>query len=319
MKFVLGMLMLLNLLFANENLNSIYDNIILHDIKKATTAAKYLKIKVQESRFSEAKVEFRNLVQTWKAVEVFYILGDEDEEYIDTPRYIDIFHQGNEDIKSQLDLIVEDKENLSIALYKNSHKSVNALEYILFTKDLNKQRVKEIALIIIKNIEQNLDTIQTGYVEVKRSFINDEKKASAIMLNALIESSYKLKEWRVGDPAGLSRKYKSKPDNRRGEYFISKNSIVAIESIILTHLRVLEKQKFKNFGSMIESYNINKELSEAIKYLKSALVEAKKIKEDDFSNASILYKNLKKLHTTYYISLIGTLKITSKILDSDGD
>lgn len=319
MKIVLGILLLLNTVFANESLNSIYENILLNNSNQAVNVAKKLEIQIQNADLNASQLEFSKLVQAWKRVEAFYILADLDSNYIDTPRYIDTFHQGNEDIKEQLDLIISQKEALRTALYKNSHKSINALEYILFQKDLKEQRVKDISLIIIKKIQENLEEIQAGYAQKKEVFFKDEQKANAMMLNALIESSYKLKEWRVGDIAGLSRKYKDKEDNSRAEYFISENSIMAIQSILITHLQVLGKQEYKNFGDMIFSYKVHQELNDAIKYLNNALDESKKIKNDDFSHAQALYKNLKKLHTTYYISLIGKLKITSKILDADGD
>ena len=57
-----------------------------------------------------AQDNFKNLVKSWKSVQGFYILGDLDDNYIDTPRYIDIFHEGNEDIKKQLDLILSTSE-----------------------------------------------------------------------------------------------------------------------------------------------------------------------------------------------------------------
>ena len=319
MKIILGMLLILNTLFANESLNSIYENIIMQNVDEAINTAKTLEVKIQNNELEASQQEFSNLVTTWKSVEAFYILGDLDENYLDTPRYIDIFHQGNEDIKKQLDLIIQDNEDLSIALYKNSHKTINALEYILFTQNLKNQRVKDISLIIIKKIQENFDEIKTGYTESKNDFLEDEQKANAMMLNSLIENSYKIKEWRVGDAAGLSRKYKAKPDNRRAEYFISKNSTKAIEAILSTHLQVLGVQNYRNFGSMIRSYKVQKELEDAIKYIHNSLAQSKSIKNDDFSNAKALYKSLKKLHMTYYITLIGKLKITSKILDADGD
>lgn len=319
MKIILGMLFLLNIVFANESLDSIYKNIIMNNSNEAVKVAKSLKSKIQEDDLIASQQEFSTLVKAWKSVEAFYVLADLDSDYIDTPRYIDTFHEGNEDIQKQLDLIIHQKEDVSMALYKNSHKSINALEYILFQKDLKEKRVKDIALIIIKTIQENLEEIQVGYTQSRELFLKDEQKANAIMLNSLIESSYKLKEWRVGDIAGLSRKYKGEEDNSRAEYFSSKNSIAAIQSILSTHLQVLGKQEYKNFGDMIHSYEVNDELHDAIKYLNNALEESKKIKNDDFTNAKALYKNLKKLHTTYYISLIGKLKITSKILDADGD
>jgi hypothetical protein len=139
------------------------------------------------------------------------------------------------------------------------------------------------------------------------------------MLNSLIENSYKLKEWRIGDAAGLSRKYKGKPDNARAEYALSKNSQLAIASIIDTHLDILDERDFKNYGALIKSYDVKDELSSAIEYLKDTKAKLSLIDGDDFSKAKPLFKSAKKIHMTYYITLIGKLKVTAKVLDADGD
>lgn len=318
-KFIVSCVLFTTTLFANENLLSIYENILLKNSKQTINDIQIIEQNIEKGEVSKLAPSFKKLVKSWKSVEAFYILGDLDDSYLDTPRYIDMFHQGNEDITKQLDLIIKAQDDLSISLYKNSHKTINALEYILFTKDLSNQRVKDIALIIAKTLESNFQEIYDGYVETKDSFIKDEVTANAMMLNSLIENSYKIKEWRVGDPAGLSRKFRDKPSNDRAEYSLSKNSIVAINSILNTHLKVLDKQKYPNFGTMIESYEVKEELEDAIKYLHTSLKYAQNIKNDDFSESKKLYKSLSRLHATYYISLIGELKITAKILDADGD
>lgn len=318
-KFIVSCFLFTTTLFANEGLTSIFENILLKNSKQAVLDIQNVRQNIEKNDQKEISMSFKNFVISWKSVDAFYILGDLDDNYLDTPRYIDTFHQGNEDIKKQLNLIIEDNEDLSISLYKNSHKTINALEYILFTQDLSNERVKDIALLIADKLEDNLEEIYNGYLENKTKFLKDEVTANAMMLNSLIENSYKIKEWRVGDPAGLSRKFKAKPSNERAEYSISKNSIVAIQSILNTHLTVLDNQEFPNFGSMIRSYSVNDELNDAVKYLKSSLINTKMVQNDDFSNSKKLYKSLKKLHATYYISLIGKLKVTAKILDADGD
>jgi len=318
-RVVLVILLMCNILVANEYLNSIYDNIVLKNSKNAIESIKKLKQDIKTNNIKSAKKEFSNMVRTWKSVEAFYILGDLNEDYLDTPRYLDTFHHGNEDIKEQLDLIIKDSEDLSISLYKNSHKTINALEYILFTKDLKNNRVKDIALIITSKMLENLSEIYNAYKQARKDFVLDEKKANAIMLNSLIENSYKLKEWRIGDAAGFSRKYRNKPDNNRAEYSISKNSANAIEAILDTHYTILADQSFKNYGSLIKSYDIKNELDDAIKYLKQSKQNLKFILNDDFSKAKPLFNSTKKLHATYYISLIGKLKVTAKVLDADGD
>lgn len=318
-RFIVSCLLFTTTLFANEGLTSIFENVLLKNSKQSVLDIQDMKKNIEKDDKKEIALSFKNFVKSWKSVDAFYILGDLDDNYLDTPRYIDTFHQGNEDIKKQLNLIIEDSEDLSISLYKNSHKTINALEYILFTQDLKNTRVKDIALLITDKLEENLEEIYNGYLENKTKFLKDEVTANAMMLNSLIENSYKIKEWRVGDPAGLSRKFKGKPSNKRAEYSISKNSIVAIKSILNTHLTVLDNQEFQNFGSMIRSYSVNDELNDAVKYLKSSLNNTKMVENDDFSNSKKLYKSLKKLHSTYYISLIGKLKVTAKILDADGD
>lgn len=319
MKVIIGIFLVFNFVFANEHLESIYENIILKNTTEAIQNIKKLREDIDKEKLQSIDKDFKDVVKSWKSIQSFYILGDLNEEYIDTPRYIDTFHHGNEDITIQLDKIIEDKEDLSISLYKNSHKTINALEYILFTKSLENKRVKNIAFIITDTMLKNMENIHQGYIKAKSSFIKDEQKANAVMLNSLIENSYKLKEWRIGDAAGLSRKYKGEPDNKRAEYFLSKSSRNAIEAIIDTHISLLDKQSFKNYGSLIKSYQIEEELSDAIKHLKSAKKNLELIKNDDFSNAKKLYNSVRKLHGVYYISLIGKLKVTAKVLDADGD
>ncbi|MCV6608906.1 MAG: hypothetical protein OIF32_11905 [Campylobacterales bacterium] len=317
MRILLGFVFTVGLLFGNQGLESLYSNVVLKNSKEAVESAKNLETAIKKNR--NVKKAFKDLIIKWKSVESFYILGELNEDYLDTPRYIDIFHQGNEDIEKQLDLIIELKDPIEDLLYKNSHKSVNALEFIIYKRDLKNKRVKKIAMIMAGAVKGNLQEIYDNYKLNKKSFLKDEKASNAIILNSLIENSYKLKEWRVGDAAGLSRKYKGKPDNRHGEYYTSKNSTMAIEAIINTHLTILDKQKFKNFGDISRSYGVNNEIDTAIKHLKESLEKVKKINNDDFTNGQDLYRSLTNLHNTYYISLIGALKVTSKILDADGD
>jgi len=318
-KLIMCCMLFASSLVANESLESIYQNILLNNSKQSITDIQMIQKDLKSDAEMKVKRDFGNFVKSWKSVDGFYILGDLSDDYLDTPRYIDTFHQGNEDIKKQLDLIIASKEDLSISLYKNSHKTINALEYILFTKDLSNPRVKNIAILITEKLEQNLQEIYDGYIANKKKFLKDEITANAMMLNSLIENSYKIKEWRVGDPAGLSRKFKGKIDNTKGEYFLSKDSLEAVKSILNTHLQVLGQQEYKNFGTMIKSYDVKDELQDAVKYLNASVKNANQIKNDDFAQAKDLYKSLKKLHSTYYISLIGKLKITAKILDADGD
>lgn len=218
-------------------LESLYEKVVLKNLDKSLEDIKTLKSTLQkkEQAINQkiVKQEFAKLVKSWKSVETFYILGDLNEDFIDTPRYIDIFHNGNEDIGEQIDLAIKSSDEIKIALFKNSTKSINALEYLLFTKDIKNERINKIALTIIDKISSHINDIKEEYLVQKENFLKDLKKANAITINAIIQNTYKLKEWRVADVLGLSKKYEDKPDNRRAEYFLSKNSANAIEAVLI--------------------------------------------------------------------------------------
>ena len=322
MKILLTFLTLMVYLHAGNVGGSIYNNIIIKDIKEANQNLEKLTVKVQNNASdNEVKNGFTALMTAWKKVEALYLAADLNEETIDIPRYIDIFHNGKEDIYSQLDRILLSSDSLDIALFKNSTKSINALEYLLFKPAQKTARQKEMIVYILKHIGKHLKSIEVFYMNNKTLFMQDEQKMNAIIMNALIESSYKLKEWRVGDPAGLSRKYKGDPKNSRSEYPVSKLSYKAIEAVLLAHQEMIGQQKFVNFSSVVHNAGADEALSGIRNNIKNALNDLHAAPAYDFNSEEIknLYKELTTLHNAYYISLIAALKVTSKILDSDGD
>jgi hypothetical protein len=302
---------------------SIYSNIIIKDIKQTNQNLDKLIRLVQHNTFNNKKIRnsFTKFMMSWKKVEALYLAADMDEETIDIPRYIDVFHNGKENIYSQLDRILLSSDSLDMVLFKNSTKSINALEYLLFKAGEKTPRQKEMILYILKHIGKHLKSIETFYLNSRTLFMQDEQKMNAIIMNALIESSYKLKEWRVGDPAGLSRKYRGNPKNDRSEYPVSKLSYKAIEAILLVHQAVIGEEKYNNFSVVVHTAGADKVLAGIRSNIKNALYDLYAAPAYDFNSKEIknLYKELTELHNAYFISLIGTLKVTSKILDSDGD
>lgn len=322
MKILITLLTLIMYLHAQNVGESIYNNIIIKDIKEVNQNLDQLTVLVDNNASDkELKNGFTELMMSWKKVQTLYLAADLNEEYIDIPRYIDTFHQGKENIYRQLDRILLSTDSLDIELFKNSTKSINALEYLLFKPSQKTERQKEMISYILKHIGRHLKSIEDFYLNNKALFIQDEKKLNAFIMNDLIESSYKLKEWRVGDAAGLSRKYKNNPKNARSEYPVSKLSYKAIEAILLTHQAIIGEQKFVNFSAVVSNAGAGKELSGIRNNINNALKDLDAAPAYDFNSEEIkaLYKELTALHNAYYISLIGALKVTSKILDSDGD
>ena len=161
-------------------LNILYENVILKDINSSLKNIKSLKESIIKKQKSASKKEFTNFVQSWKSVETFYILGDLNEDFIDTPRYIDTFHNLSEDITAQLDRAIKSSDEIRIVLFKNSLKSINALEYVLYEKDISSSRVNQIAIKIVDTLTSHLEEIKQEYLAQKSNFLKDLKKPTQL-------------------------------------------------------------------------------------------------------------------------------------------
>ncbi len=306
----------------NENIEimkNLYEKVILVDIDKSLYALENIRKHIEKKEVKRSKEEFKKLIKAWKSVESFYILGDLNEDFIDTPRLIDIYHNGNEDITKQLDRAILSEDELRIVLFKNSLKSINALEYILYEKDIKQKKINDIALAITNRIYKHIEDIKQEYLLQKTEFIKNIKKANALVINTLIQSSYKLKEWRIGNVIGLSKKYEGSFDNRRAEYYLSKNSAFAIEAILHTYKNILDNPEYKEFGDYIVNFTDGKQISKLRSSLKNSLKLVKEIKNDDFSNAKELFEEVNKIHVILFVEMVEELSINAKILDADGD
>ncbi len=306
----------------NENIEimkNLYEKVILVDIDKSLYALENIRKHIEKKEVKRSKKEFKKLIKAWKSVESFYILGDLNEDFIDTPRLIDIYHNGNEDITKQLDRAILSEDELRIVLFKNSLKSINALEYILYEKDIKQKKINDIALAITNRIYKHIEDIKQEYLLQKTEFIKNIKKANALVINTLIQSSYKLKEWRIGNVIGLSKKYEGSFDNRRAEYYLSKNSAFAIEAILHTYKNILDNPEYKEFGDYIVNFTDGKQISKLRSSLKNSLKLVKEIKNDDFSNAKELFEEVNKIHVILFVEMVEELSINAKILDADGD
>ena len=62
--------------------------------------------------------KFYKLLKSWKKVEALYFAGDIDENFEDTPRYIDVFNNLKEDLNAQMKKAIESKDDIKMALFK---------------------------------------------------------------------------------------------------------------------------------------------------------------------------------------------------------
>lgn len=311
-------------LFAKESAQeNILNKVLIKNTQQAIYATQQLQtqLTVKNYDFASIKPLFEDLLFNWKKVETLYLAGDLDSNYLDTPRYIDIFHNLKENLNEQMQRVRESKEQANIALFKNSFKTINALEYILYSNENLSKRDIELSLVITKNIQKNLEDILGVYTQNGSKFLSDEVFSNGIVMNTLVQSAYKLKEWRIADVAGLTLKYKNNANALRAEYALSKNSTQAIKAILLTHKEVLNASEYLDFGDVYEAQLKNDDIQKTRALLDTALEKLALVQNDDLSSkeAKELYEVVNTLYNHYFFSLIQDLKITSKILDADGD
>lgn len=276
----------------------------------------------------------KNVMLGWKSVQSTFVAADYDTDMEDLPLLIDHFHTGNEDTSALIDRVLRLSGNLEGLLYKNSTKGITALEYLVFGNQLSEQdmlilmqkdnnRRIEALKIVATNIESKAIKV-VGFYESDSKFAKDAKAASDSLVNVFIASSYKLKEWRLGDPAGYTVKYKGKPDSKRLEFYKSKFSLEAIKEILTTQESVMKTQSFSNYANFAIQNGASKEIKEVQDSLSAALAIVDSFDtpiEDAINSDKVqkLYTALSALYNAYYVSLINALDITSKIVEADGD
>lgn len=323
-KIIFVLLTFLTALFASENAQeNILNKVLIVNTQKAIQSSLELEKSLGKKLLSKEEIQkkFTQLLFDWKKVEALYIAGELDNDYLDTPRYIDVFHNLKENLHEQMQRVRQSRDEVNVALFKHSFKTINALEYMLYSSDTFVARDVEISKAIVQNIQKQLKEILEVYQTKGNDFIRNEVFANGLIMNTLVQSIYKLKEWRVADVAGLSLKYKNNPNANRAEYFLSQNSTQAIEAILLAHQEVLDSKTFFDFGDKYERDLKNNDIKKTRELLKKAVSKLEKIPQDDLSSneAQTFYESVNEIYNHYFFTLIQDLKITAKILDADGD
>ncbi len=335
-------------LFASEQrdkvqhafVQGVLENVLIKDSVAAQKTLIDLKLQLQDFKshanthtLNDIQKTFKRLITHWKAVEAVYVAGALDEDYLDHPRYIDFFHQANESIPNLVARALNGDKNLNNALFKNSTKSINALEYLLFEKEdsvdlviaLKKSDFRRIdaALIVLANIQTWLDEI-TLFYKTDKKFISNPALSIGLVVNALVDSSFKLANWRVGEAAGLVKKYQDKPSIQQLEYASSQSSMLAIQSILKTHRMIIDHHGEQDLYAIAKQKKAESELLFIKKTLDDALNQmdhlpqpiAQHLTSKPFQN---LHKTLETLHNAYYFLLIDALGLNANIIDADGD
>ncbi|MBE2895910.1 hypothetical protein HPC38_03325 [Pasteurellaceae bacterium HPA106] len=311
----------------DEALGAMYDNVVVKNAQSAVQQCHLWQQTLDTSQAGERSTAldngFKDLILRWKAVEATYIAGDLDQDAIDYPRYLDIFHVGNESITEQMQKVLKSSSAPRTALYKHSYKTVNALEAVLYADDQLTERKLAIAKGISDNICERLSDIAAVYENNRDHFLSARDNALSMLANVLANQTLGLKDWRIGDVAGLTKKYLNQGDSRRAEYFLSHLSLAAIGEILHTQSQLISPQSFPNFVEIADIYGAQKQLEQAQSQLEQAQAEVARLNKSEFDfdqqESKLLYQVVGKLQSSYYNSLIQALPVMAKILEADGD
>lgn len=274
---------------------------------------------------------FLDLIRTWKKVQAVFLPKHYDRALIDHPNLIDFYHFGKFDVNlmyNQLETIYTGTGTVSFP--KNSQKSISALEYTLYIKNSGQYRIiTDQQSRRIDGAKKILSSLKNYFSDIK-DFYNNQQNVEKILsdpvdsvqniVNLLVDSSYKLKDWRVGEAAGKVIKYRNNPNSARLEYHLSGHSLSAIHFILDLHKEVMEKgitRISKVSGAakeaeLAEQYIRNAKAIEFSTTLKQAI-------DNTDNKVDELYSALSKLHQNYYSSLVNALDLTGIIVEADGD
>lgn len=319
-----------------KNIFVVHSKKLVSKINKIKDTISKLEVNVTSNSIDNLKDDFLYIMREWKSVEASYIAVDYDDDLIDIPQLMDFFHTGKRlNVADDIDIALSQKGNISDYMYKNSSKSIVALEYLIFgdanssdeLATLLNERKKDALKLVVDNLLKQSSLIYDFYNQDKK-FISNATDASNSMVNVLIDSSFKLKEWRVGEASGIAIKYKNNPNSSRFEYSKSKLSLDAIKTILTTHQEIMGVQSYPNFGSFASDNGalivvtlIRSELKNALTIVNSFNVPIEDLVTSTNVDKKVenLYNSVKNLQALYYESLVSSLNLTAEIIEADGD
>lgn len=313
----------------SEVASSVYTTILQHNAQMAYQSCEQLQHTLSEAvpgrRTDQIDQDFKSLILAWKRVQASYILGDYEDDMKDIPLFVDNFHMGKGDVNAPLKRAIQSRSEPSISLYRSSSQTVNALEYMLYVPEEMTDRTLVLSRYMTQSICIHLQEIDQAYQNLAIKITADPKLMLTNLMNALSNQTFMLKDWRVGDVAGHTIKYRDLGGAySRSEYPFSQNSLAAVQAILQTQEALMgQSQEVENLADLIGLFGVSKQLQDAQDLLKQAKeASLGLLNEQDLANyeqTNKLYNSINLLQKSYYQSLIPALALTQKILEADGD
>ncbi len=316
----------------DESIQSILENVIYKDANdtynksvELVSIIEDLNTTTDQSNLVAAQETFKELVLSYKRVETLYVAGYNDDSMRDIAEfYLEHYIKGSksQDIASDLDAVFAGTKGL----VANSLKGITALEYTLFGNresyadllaNMNQNRV-DAALVMINKISTHLKEIRDYYTQTSMLATSGEDSLNAL-LNVLVQQAFNLREWRIGEAAGLTLKYKDDPDPKRLEYYYSSYSLESMKEILRTHKSVITnglEDIAKEGGASSELRAIRDAVDEALLICDSysGLIDDELTSE----KTTELFETARTIQNNY-TALITGLNFRQDILEADGD
>ena len=321
-----------------KNVLSAHAEALLKNIVELKTIVNGYDSNLTDNDVQTMKESFVTIMNEVKSVEAFYVATDFDITMTQIKK-INSFHTTKGlDVGADVQRALNENRDIRVALFKSSSKGISGLEYLLYGNNASND---ELVHEMNKNNRRRIDAIKVSleYLEGHASdiatfYANDTKfKADATdganaVVNALIDSAFKTKEWRIGEAAGIAAKYKDLADPSRLEFRNSALSLEAIKAILETHDDVLGVRSYTNFGSFASENGaadvVNKirtKINEALSLVNSMNTLESTIIKNRPVDGSVqkLYNTLKEIQELYFSSLIQALNLTAELIEADGD
>ena len=320
---VLLLICLTSFAFATDKgpYTAIYDRVIQPNADHAALQCTNMETALQSNDKQLRLNAFVNLTKAWAKVKATYVLGGYDMDAMDYPFLIDYFHMGNENIHQTLQRIIDSDTKASTALYKNSYKTLIALDDVMFSGPWSARR-QALAKVITGTVCSRIAAVQKGYKTHRDDFLKNKDKALSLLVNAEIESIYKTRDWRIGQLSGLTKKTLGQTFPEKQQYPYSKATWATIGAILDTHEQLLASDKQPNVATIAHAKQGDKSMTAVQQALAASLNAYKNTPPNHQYNTSDMipiFQSLLDLQKTFYSQLVGSLGVTANLIDADGD
>jgi hypothetical protein len=300
---------------------AIYDNVIQSNADNAVKFCINVQNSLESTSSNVRQQAFVQLAEGWGRVQATYILGNYNMNAMDYPLMVDYFHSGNEDIHESVTRLLNREKEASVALYKNSYKTMGALDSVMFSGTWSERR-KQFSKVIAANICKRFTQISDGYKDSRSEFLADKDKALSLVVNAEIEHIYKTRDWRIAQISGLTKANLgiTKPEHQQYPY--SKASWSFIGGILEANSQLLSEDQQPNVATISYSKSNNDGLVEVQAALQATLTAYKNTPVDHNFNLNDMipvFQGLLDIQKAFYRQLVNSLGISANLIDADGD